>query len=102
MRQHHAEFRARGIELVAVAPDGPRSVARYWAREELPFPAVADPEHRLAALFGQEAKLLRLGRLPAAVAVDAAGVVRAAWYGDSMRDVPEPEALLAALGETAG
>lgn len=102
MRQHDAEFRARGVAVVAVAPEGPRTVARYWAREGLPFPAVADPEHQLAALFGQEVKLWKLGRLPAVVAVDGTGVVRAAWYGDSMRDVPAPEAVLAVLAESAG
>lgn len=74
---------------MAIAPDGPRTTSRYWERERIPFPGIADPEHRLADLFGQEVRLTRLGRMPAVLVVDADGIVRAAWYGASMRDIPE-------------
>lgn len=97
MRQHYDEFRARGAEIVAVAPDGPRTVSRYWQAHALPFPIVSDPEHRLAQLLGQEVKVLRLGRMPALLVIDAAGMVRAAWYGESMRDIPQVEEVLAVL-----
>lgn len=97
MRQHYDEFRKRDVELVAIAPDGPRSLARFWEQEGMPFPAVADPEHRIADLLGQEVQLLKLGRMPAVLVVDADGVVRAAWYGQSMRDIPRMEEVFAVL-----
>ncbi|MBO9358928.1 MAG: hypothetical protein J7450_05130 [Thermomicrobium sp.] len=42
-------------------------------------------------------KLLKLGRMPAVLVVDADGIVRAAWYGESMRDIPSVEETLQAL-----
>ncbi len=63
----------------------------------MPFPAVADPEHRVADLLGQEVQLLKLGRMPAVLVVDADGIVRAAWYGQSMRDIPSVEEVFAVL-----
>ncbi len=97
MCQDYEKFQEAGAEVIVIAPDGPRSVSRHWEREQLPFPVIADPEHRLAALFGQEVKPLKLGRMPAVIVVDAEGIVRAAWYGNSMRDIPQNEAVLAAL-----
>lgn len=87
--------------MVIIAPDGPRSVSRYWEKEQLPFPVIADPEHRFAPLFGQEVRLVKLGRMPAVIVIDAEGVIRAAWYGESMRDIPSNEAILATLHERA-
>jgi peroxiredoxin Q/BCP len=97
LRQHDDEFRKRGSAIVAIAPDGPRSLARFWEQEGMPFPAVADPEHRIAELLGQEVQLLKLGRMPAVLVVDPDGIVRAAWYGESMRDIPSIEEVLAVL-----
>lgn len=97
MRQDYPEFQKRGVEIVAIAPDGPRALARYWERENIPFYGVPDPEHQIAERFGQEVKLTRLGRLPAVIVLDADGIVRAAWYGESMRDIPSNDEVLAVL-----
>ncbi|MCM8746802.1 redoxin domain-containing protein [Thermomicrobium sp. CFH 73360] len=97
MRQDYSKFRQQGVEIVAIAPDGPRALVRYWEQEGIPFPGVPDPEHRIAERFGQEVKLTRLGRLPAVIVVDAESIVRAAWYGESMRDIPGNDELLVAL-----
>jgi len=102
LRQHYDEFRARGAEIVAIAPDGPRSLARYWEQHGMPFPGVPDPDHRIAERLGQEVKLLKLGRMPAVLVVDAEGIVRAAWYGESMRDIPSTEDVLRVLSERIG
>jgi hypothetical protein len=67
------------------------------SRKGIPFPAVADPEHRIAELLGQEVRLVKLGRMPAVLVVDPDGIVRAAWYGQSMRDNPSIDELFAAL-----
>lgn len=86
---------------MAIAPEGPRAVSRYWQQHGLPFLVIADPDHRLAGLFGQEFQLRKLGRLPAVLILDRGGVVRATWYGQSMRDLPTPEDLLRVLDEIA-
>ena len=43
--------------------------------------------------------MLRLGRLPALVLVDCAGIIRYVHYGGSMRDIPPNEPLLALLDQ---
>ncbi len=83
--------------MIAIGPDMPERFRRYWAEHRLPFIGLADPEHRVAGQYGQEVKLLKLGRLPAVVVVDREGIVRAAHYGGSMRDIPANETLLATL-----
>jgi peroxiredoxin len=35
--------------------------------------------------------------MPAVLVVDPDGIVRAAWYGESMRDIPSIEEVLAVL-----
>lgn len=83
--------------MIAIGPDTPERFRRYWAEHRLPFIGLADPEHRVAGRYGQEVKLLKLGRLPAVVVVDREGIVRAVHYGGSMRDIPANETLLATL-----
>ena len=50
-------------------------------------------------LYGQEVKLFKLGRMPAQVLVDKAGVARFAHYGHSMSDIPEIAEVLALVDE---
>lgn len=83
--------------MVAIGPETRPAMAEYWAAQGIPFPGIPDPEHRIAERFGQEVRRSRFGRLPALLVVDAGGTVRAAWYGRSMRDLPDPQRILAVL-----
>jgi peroxiredoxin Q/BCP len=49
--------------------------------------------------FGQEVNLFKLGRMPAQVVVDKAGIARYAHYGHSMSDIPKNEEILKILRE---
>ena len=95
LRQDYAEFVARDIEVVVVGPENATSFANYWRRESLPFIGLPDPKHSVLKLYGQEVNLLKLGRMPAQVLVDKAGVARFAHYGRSMSDIPKNEEILA-------
>jgi hypothetical protein len=60
---------------------------------------------RPCRLSGQEIKLFKLGRMPAQVLIDKAGVARYVHYGHSMSDIPENAEILALadeLNESAG
>jgi peroxiredoxin Q/BCP len=57
-------------------------------KEDLPFIGLPDPEHRILKLYGQEASLFKLGRLPAQMLVDTSGMLRYVHYGHSMMDIP--------------
>ena len=101
LRRQYADFQRRDAEIVAVCPEGADEVARFWAEQELPFQGVSDPDHEVARRFGQQVKLLRLGRMPALLIVDRDGRIRYRHYSRSMSDTPRNNDVLAALDEIA-
>ncbi len=82
---------------MVVGPDKPAAFAKRWQDEKFPFVGLPDPEIRVLDLYGQDVKLLKLGRMPAQVVVDKDGLVRYAHYGSSMSDIPDTAELLALL-----
>jgi len=98
LRQDYPRFVARDIEIIVVGPENAKTFAEYFSREALPFIGLPDPTSSVLKLYGQEVNLFKLGRMPAQVLIDKAGVARYVHYGHSMRDIPENEELLA-LGD---
>jgi peroxiredoxin Q/BCP len=97
LRQHHDEIVKRGAKVVVLGPDKAAAFEKRWQSEGFPFVGLPDPEHSVLELYGQQVKLLRLGRLPAQVLVDRGGIVRFAHYGSSMSDIPEPQEIIRSL-----
>ena len=98
LRQDYPQFVARDIEVVVVGPEDAKAFAEYFRKESLPFIGLPDPKASVLKLYGQEVNLFKLGRMPAQVLVDKAGVARYVHYGHGMSDIPENEELLA-LGD---
>ncbi len=98
LRQDFAQFVARDIEVVVVGPEDARAFSEYWRKESLPFVGLPDPKASVLKLYGQEVNLFKLGRMPAQVLIDKAGVARFVHYGHSMSDIPKNEEILA-LGD---
>lgn len=61
------------------------------------YPVYYDPDKEVPDLLHQEVKLLKLGRLPGLLIVDENGIIQYAYYGDSMKDIPENEELFEIL-----
>jgi peroxiredoxin Q/BCP len=99
LRQDYSEFVARGAEVLAIGPDGPRAFIRTWQQEGFPFPGLADPQHTVADLYKQEVNMLKLGRMPALIVVDKNGKIRYEHYGESMSDIPLNQDVLALLDQ---
>jgi peroxiredoxin len=99
LRQDYDEFVSREAEIVVVGPDDQKAFQEYWRRESLPFVGLADPSHTVARRYGQEVKLLRMGRMPALMVIDKAGQVAYKHYGGSMSDIPPNPQILAILDE---
>lgn len=97
LRQYYDEIKARDAEVLIVGPEKPAAFRRYWEEQQLPFVGLPDPEHRVAKLYGQQVRLLKLGRMPAMVVVDKEGRVHYRHYGKSMTDIPPVEDVLAML-----
>lgn len=65
----------------------------------MPFIGLPDPEHTVSKLYGQEVKILKLGRMPAQLIIDKKGLIRYKHYGNSMADIAENSELIAKLDE---
>lgn len=99
LRQDYAEFVARDVEVVVVGPEDANAFAAYFGKESLPFIGLPDPEASVLKLYGQEVNLFKLGRMPAQVLIDKAGVARYVHYGHNMTDIPKNEEILALADE---
>lgn len=112
MIARHEALSASGVQVVAVFQSPAESVARYVGRQEPPFPLVCDPDEKLYARFGLEARLsafvspANLGRasqataagflpgtmegtrtrIPADFLIDEEGVLADVYYGEIISD----------------
>jgi len=102
MKQDYKEFTSRSTQIVVVAPHTAEKVAEYWKKEELPMIGVPDEDGKLAELYGQEWKLLKLGRMPALFVIDRKGAVAFARYGKTMSDIPKNSEMLKLLDGLTG
>ena len=102
MKKDYKEFTSRNATIVVVAPHSAEKVAEYWKKEELPMIGVPDEDGKLADLYGQEWKLLKLGRMPALFVIDRKGVLAFAQYGTSMSDIPKNSEMLKVLDGLSG
>ncbi len=102
LRQSYDRFVERDAEIIVVGPEKAKAFATYWQKEKLPFVGLPDPKHTVLKLYGQEIKLFKLGRMPAQVLVDKAGLARYVHYGHSMSDIPPNDEILALLDELNG
>ncbi len=94
LRQDYQEFIARDVEVVVVGPEDAKSFAAYFQKESLPFIGLPDPKASVLKLYGQEVNLFKLGRMPAQVLIDKAGVARFVHYGHNMQDIPANQEIL--------
>lgn len=97
LRQDADEFVKRNAEIVVVGPENAQAFADYWQKYDLPFIGLPDPTASVLKLYGQEVNLFKLGRMPAQVIIDRAGVARFVHYGHSMSDIPANDELFTIL-----
>ncbi len=89
LRQDYSEFIKLETRVIVIGPEDARAFQTYWERNDLPFIGLPDPSASVLKLYGQEVNLFKLGRMPAQVIVDKAGIARFVHYGHSMSDIPE-------------
>jgi peroxiredoxin Q/BCP len=99
LRQDYQQFTARDVEVVVVGPEDAKAFAAYFEKESLPFIGLPDPKASVLKLYGQEVNLFKLGRMPAQVLIDKAGVARFVHYGHNMSDIPANEEILSLADE---
>ena len=94
LRQDYEKFVKLDTEILVAGPEKAEAFHDYWAKENLPFIGLPDPEHKVLKLYGQEVKIFKLGRMPAQVMIDKSGKVRFVHYGHSMSDIPSNEEII--------
>ena len=94
LRQDYKRFVILSTEIMVIGPDNAELFQKYWMKEDLPFIGLPDPEHKILKLYGQEASLFKLGRLPAQMLVDKSGMLRYVHYGHSMADIPSNKEII--------
>ncbi len=97
LRRDHGQFEKRGARIVVIGPEDRNAFLKYWKAHDLPFTGLPDPEHRVLDLYGQQVRLLKLGRMPSMAVVDREGMLRYVHHGSSMRDIPPNETVLGLL-----
>jgi len=97
LRQDYPEFVKRQTQVIVIGSEDAGAFETYWAENDLPFIGLPDPKGTVLRLYGQEVNLFKLGRMPAQLIVDKAGVIRFVHYGRSMSDIPETREMLALL-----
>ena len=99
LRQDYAEFEKRQSQVIVLGPEDAKAFAAYWRQHDLPFVGLPDPKASVLKLYGQEVNLFKLGRMPAQVIVDKAGMARFVHYGHSMSDIPDNAEVLSLLDQ---
>jgi peroxiredoxin Q/BCP len=97
LRHDYQEFQSRQTQIIVVGPENALAFAAYWSKHDLPFIGLPDPKASVLKLYGQEVNLFKLGRMPAQVIIDKAGIARFVHYGHSMSDIPDNAELLQLL-----
>ena len=57
------------------------------------YPVFYDQSKKIAKMLKQEVKVAKLGRMPGLLIIDKHGIIQYAYYGDSMKDIPENDVL---------
>jgi peroxiredoxin len=99
MRDHYGEFISRGARILALGPNDRDSFEKYWAKENIPYIGLPDPDHVVAKQYRQEVNIFKLGRMPLNCIVDTGGRIRYVHYGASMSDIPDNETFLNVIDE---
>ncbi len=102
LRQDYQRFVEHDAEVIVIGPDDQEAFQDYWKKENLPFVGLADPSHTVANLYGQQVNLLKMGRMPSLMVVGKDGEIHYQHYGNSMRDIPSNEEILALLSGLDG
>jgi peroxiredoxin Q/BCP len=89
LHQDYDKFAEKDTVIVAIGPEKANSFKTYWEENSLKFYGIPDEKQSVLKLYDQKINLLKLGRMPAQMLVDKAGMLRYAHYGHSMKDIPE-------------
>jgi peroxiredoxin Q/BCP len=90
-------FQDFNTKLYAILPDNAESAKNFEASFAKKFPIYYDPKKKVNKMLKQEVKPFKLGRMPALIIIDKNGIIKYAYYSDSMDDIPSNDAIFEVL-----
>lgn len=90
IRDNYGAFQAKGITVLGASPDTVEAQAAFKAKYNLPFTLLADPDHKLADLYGlwgthkivyEGVEYTTTGVRRSTFIIDEAGIVRYSRFG---------------------
>lgn len=95
MRDALKDLKARNITVIGISPDTPETQKKFADKHDLGFSLLADPEHKIAEVFGVwgEKKMYGktfMGIIRSSFLIDENGNIENTWYKISPKNtVPE-------------
>ncbi len=94
LHQDIDKFNEKKIKIVDICPEKESKVEAFIAKNKLNLDLVSDNSHNIANKYGQQVKLLKLGRMPAQIILDGKGEVVFKSFANSMKDIIENKDIL--------
>jgi peroxiredoxin len=80
--------------ILADSEEHAKKMEQKYARK---YPIFYDESKEVVNMLNQEVKWLKGGRMPGLLIIDKQGIIRYAYYSESMSDIPENDVLLDVL-----
>ena len=97
MRDRYEEFKHRGAEVIAIAPDTLENARRYFQDNDIPFSCLPDPDRHVFRQYDVKSAMVSLGQRPGLFILDPAGTVRFAHLGFQQWEIPTVDETLKQL-----
>ena len=84
------KFEEKDVYLYPILVDNienAKKLEKKYARNK--YPIFYDESKKVVKMLNQQIKVTKLGRMPGMLIVDKQGIIQYAYYGDSMKDIPE-------------
>ncbi|PIE97620.1 MAG: thioredoxin peroxidase [Treponema sp.] len=94
LHQDIQKFEAKKIRRVVICPDKLDSIKKFTEKNTLSFDLIVDSDHLLADKYGQEVKVLKLGRMPSQLLLDKQENLIFKHYANSMSDIVDNAVIL--------
>lgn len=83
--------------LYPILADSEKNAKKMEQKYARKYPIFYDESKAVVNMLNQEVKWLKGGRMPGLLIIDKQGIIRYAYYGESMSDIPENDVLLDVL-----
>ncbi|MGD2077501.1 MAG: thioredoxin-dependent thiol peroxidase [Chloroflexota bacterium] len=91
LRDNFPQIEAHDATVVGISPDLPAALAKWKAKENLPYPLLSDPDHEIAEAYGVWGEKKMYGRsymgiIRSHFIIDADGLIEDVQYKVSPKD----------------